>query len=140
MKLPNGHASSSQDRHAEPMSMPGMGWTVILLCLPAIVGTGFFVAAVVLTGLLSRTPPTSDPFTAPSSSLADLGFVLFLCCYFGAAFGPLLLPVAGLFALLLTRAIGLRSRPATWAWTFVFLGLVATALFWGWLINLDIFV
>ena len=120
--------------------MPGIGWTVILLCLPAIVGTGVFVSGVVVSGLLSRTTPTSDPFTEPSNFLAGLGFVFFLGCYFGAAFGPLLLPVAGLLAFLLTRAVGLRSRPATWAWTFVFLGLVATALFWGWLINLDIFV
>jgi hypothetical protein len=70
----------------------------------------------------------------------SLAFALFLACYFGAAVGPLLLPLAGQQALRLTHAVGIQSTVAMWAWTFVVLGLVATVLFWGWLINLDLFV
>ena len=38
------------------------------------------------------------------------------------------------------RAHGARSKASIWAWTFVVLGVVAAALFWGWLSNLDIFI
>jgi len=35
---------------------------------------------------------------------------------------------------------GLGSRVAVCAWTLVGLGVIASALFWGWLIHLDIFI
>jgi hypothetical protein len=69
-----------------------------------------------------------------------LGSGLFFTCYFGAAFGPLLLPLAGWDAFALTRACGARSKVAVRAWTLVILGIAATALFWGWLSDLDIFI
>jgi len=67
-----------------------------------------------------------------------LGFILFATCYVGATFGPLLRPVAAQQAFTLTRAVGLRSSITIW--TLVVLGLVAPALFWGWLVHLDIVV
>ena len=70
----------------------------------------------------------------------SVGFKLFLKCYFGAAFGPILLLPAAQQAFALTRAAGARSSSAIWGWTFVAIGVVAAALFWGWLIDLDIFV
>ena len=69
-----------------------------------------------------------------------LGFYVFLALYFGAAFGPLLLPLAAWQAFALTRTLGARSRRARWAWSFVVLGVVAFALFGGWLIHLDLFI
>jgi hypothetical protein len=69
-----------------------------------------------------------------------LGFILFATCYVGATFGPLLRPVAAQQAFTLTRAVGLRSSITIWAWTLVVLGLVPPALFWGWLVHLDIVV
>lgn len=65
-------------------------------------------------------------------------FAVYGAAYLGAAFGPLLLPFSVYQAFRLTRAVGASSR-VIWAWTFVALGLVATALFWGWLTTLDIF-
>lgn len=69
-----------------------------------------------------------------------LMFALCGTCYFGATIGPLLLPLAGFQAVALTRTLGIRSRVSILAWIFVVLGLAAAALFWGWLINLDIFI
>ena len=68
------------------------------------------------------------------------GFTLFMTCYFGAAYGPLLLPLAAWQAFGLTRALGARSRRAMLGWTFVVLGVVATYLYVGWLMHLDIFI
>jgi hypothetical protein len=83
--------------------------------LPTIVGAGFFLAGAVAMKLaiFRGAPPVS--FEQPTSLSA------------WQAFG-------------ITRKAGARSRIAIWAWTFVALGLVAAALFWGRLINLDLFV
>lgn len=118
---------------------------VALLSLPAIVGTAFFLTGVIVTEIFGPgvAPPVSfgepEPTGAAYLKMA-LGFGLFLACYFGAAFGPVLLPLAGWQAFALTRALGARSKASIWAWTFVVLGIAAAALFWGWLINLDIFI
>jgi hypothetical protein len=118
---------------------------VALLSLPAIVGTAFFLTGVIVTEIFGPgvAPPVSFDESEPTG--ADrlkmvLGLVLFFACYFGAAFGPVLLPLAGWQAFALARAFGARSKASIWAWTFVVLGVVAAALFWGWLINLDIFI
>jgi len=116
----------------------------ILLSLPAIVGTAFFLAGVILTRLnLNPAPADFDPWRE-STNVQDFSVAassaLYFAIYFGAAFGPLLLPLAGYEAFNITRATGLRSRVAIWVWTFVVLGLIATSLFWGWLSTLDIFV
>ncbi len=117
--------------------------TVILLLLPTIVGTGFFLGGVILSKFGKSNSPAVEMWTGPTGiKLVALyvAFALFMACYFGAAVGPLLLPLAGRQALRLTRVVGMRSKVTIWAWAFVGMGLVATALFWGWLINLDIFV
>ena len=118
---------------------------VALLSLPAIVGTAFFLTSVIVTEIFGPgvAPPVSFEQTEPTGTerlKMVLGFGLFLACYFGAAFGPLLLPLAGWQAFVLARARGARSKASIGAWTFVVLGVVAAALFWGWLINLDIFI
>ena len=113
------------------------------LSLPTIVGTAFFLTGVIVSEIFGPGVAPADPFREPTvveRLKMALGFGLFLTCYFGAAFGPLLLPLAGWQAFALTRACGARSKTAIRAWTFVVLGLVATALFWGWLTDLDIFV
>jgi hypothetical protein len=117
---------------------------VILMSLPVIVGTGFFLAGVIASKLhkIEAIPPVDffrEPTYVERVAQAAL-FTLYMACYFGAAFGPLLLPFAGYETVRLTRAVGVRSRLAIWAWTFVVFGLIATALFWGWLSALDIFV
>lgn len=116
---------------------------VIVLSLPTIVGTGFFLAGVVVSALddFNGAPPISWEEPSGVERLRDAAlFAVYLVCYFGAAFGPLLLPLAAQQAFALTRAVGLRSTIAIWAWAFVVGGLVALAVFWGWLIHLDIFV
>ena len=115
---------------------------VVLLSLPTIVGTGFFLAGVVLARIVGVGDAPDDPFREPTTvervKMAAT-FAVFLGCYFGAAFGPLLLPVAGWQAFKLTRS-AVHSRSALYAWTFFGLGVTSCALFWGWLINLDIFI
>jgi hypothetical protein len=116
---------------------------VILLSLPAIVGTGLLLAGVIASKLHNFEAPPVDFFREPTyvERVALPALVtLYMALYFGAAIGPLLLPFAGYEAFSLTRAVGVRSRVAIWAWTFVVLGLVVTALLWGWLTTLDIFI
>lgn len=116
----------------------------ILLSLPAIVGTGFFLVGVILSKLdLNPAPADFDPWREPTDVdrvKMAVGLTLFFVCYLGATFGSLLLPLAGYEAFSLTRTVGVRSRVVIWAWTSVALGLVATALFWGWLSKQDIFI
>jgi hypothetical protein len=117
---------------------------VVLPTLPAIVGTGVFLADVIRSKLskISAAPPVDFSWqpTFVQRVRIDVLITIYFACYFGATFGPLLLPLAGYQAFRLTRAVGLRSRVALWAWTFVVLGVVATALFWGWLSKLDIYI
>ena len=118
-------------------------WAVLLLSLPTIVGPGFFLAGVIVSGIFGLGDAPKDPFrelTNVERANMAVAFAIFLMCYFGAAGGPLLLPLAGWQAFGLTRVIGVRSPVAIWAWTFVVLGLISCALFWGWLIHLDVFI
>ena len=133
--------SSSDTQHELPSTAFAKFRNVIVLSLPAIVGTGVFLAGVILSKLddFNGAPPIS--WGEPSGpDRLRIAVVFYFACYFGAAFGPLLLPLAGQQAFALTRAVGLRSTIAIWAWTFVVGGLVAMAVFWGWLIHLDIFI
>ena len=118
---------------------------VIVLSLPAIVCTVVFLAGVLVSRLgddFNGAPPMS--WVEPSGFARLMNAVLFafyLALLLGAAFvGPVLLLLAGQKAFALTRAVGLRSTLAIWAWAFVVVGLVATAVFWGWLRHLDIYV
>jgi hypothetical protein len=116
---------------------------IIVLSLPTIVGTGFFLCTALFSRVGEPHGAVFDPWRE-ETGLARLGpgvaAVIFVVCYFGAAAGPLLLPLAGQQALSLTRTVGMRSSDAIWAWTFVAVGIAATGLFWGGLINLDIFI
>lgn len=117
---------------------------VVLPTLPAIVGTGVFLADVIRSKLapISAAPPV-DLFWKPTfvqRIRMDVLVTVYAACLLGAAFGPLLLPLAGYHAFSLTRAVGVRSRVVMWAWTFVVLGLVAAVLFWGWIRKLDIYI
>lgn len=142
-KVPTKPTSSSDTQNELPSTAFVELRNVIVLSLPTIVGTGVFLAGVVVSKLdnFNGAPPISwgEPSGLDRLRIAVLVAVYF-GCYFGAAFGPLLLPLAGQQAFALTRAVGLRSTIAIWAWTFVVGGLVAMAVFWGWLIHLDIFV
>jgi hypothetical protein len=116
---------------------------VVLLSLPASVGTVFFLIGVIVLKIFGPGDAPTDPFSEPTAGdrvKLAVGVTLFWTCYFGAAFGPILLPLAAWQAFGLTRALGARSRSAILAWTFVVLAVVAACLFWGWLIDLDIFI
>lgn len=115
----------------------------MVLSLPAIVGTGFFLAGALVSELqmFDEAPPISWGEASAFERLRNAAvFAAFLTCYFGAAFGPFLLPLAGQQAFALTRTVGVRSNTAIRAWAFVALGFLATALFWGWLAHLDLFI
>jgi len=109
----------------------------MLPSLPVIAGTGFFLAGVMAEKFLpiSQTPPVDFSWKPTYVELIGLyaAVTLYGASYFGAVLGPILLPLAAYQAFSLTRQAGLRSRKAIWAWTFVVLGLAATALHWSWL-------
>ena len=136
--MPRSHAP-----HDAPSTALNQFRVVVLLCLPSIFGTAFFLIGVLVSQMFGSGDAPGDPFRVPTAAdhvKMAVGFTLFLACYFGAAFGPILLLPATQQAFAITRAVGARSSSAIWAWTFVVSGVVATALFWGWLIHLDIFV
>ena len=114
----------------------------ILLSLPSIIGTGFFLLGVMTSNVIGRgnAPDPFDPASVGDRMKLAIQTVLFFACYFGAAFGPLLLPLAVYEAVAVTLLAGPRSNYARRVWTFVVAGIVATCVFWGWLIKLNIFV
>jgi len=114
---------------------------VVLLSLPSIVGTVFFLTVVIVNKVFGPEPGHDPvrPFAAADRLMPAIA-ALFYTCYLGAAFGPMLLVVAGQQAFVLTRAIGGRSRRVIWAWAIVALGVAAAVVSWGWLRNLDIMI
>ena len=135
-------ANPDRARHAAHATRSNRLGLVALLSSPAIVGTGFFLTGAIVSKVFGpgHAPDPTREFTSADHIELALGSAAFFACYFGAAFGPLLLPAAGWQAFALRRAAGARSKTAAWAGTIVALGVVAAALFWGWLIDLDIFV
>ena len=114
---------------------------VILLSLPTVVGTLYFLAGVIQSKV--SQPSDVDPwrhFTTAENVVFTASIVVYFAAYVGAAFGPFLLPFAGYSAWNLTRDTSVRSRAAIWAWTFVALGLAAAVFFWSWLSKQNIFI
>lgn len=119
----------------------GKLWAVIMLSLPTIVGTLYFLAGVIQW----RVSPPSNvdpwrPLTNAENVALTASIVAYFAGYVGAAFGPFLLPFAAYSAWKLTRDTSVRSSTAIWAWTFVALGLAAAVFFWSWLSKQNIFI
>ena len=88
-----------------------------------------------------RDRPSFAPVGAASTIeevLLEIAFPVFIAAYYCAAFGPILIPFGIYQAVRLTATLGLMARAAIVAWAAIFLGLLATALFWGWLNQLDL--
>src|SRR5262245_6676236 len=88
---------------------------LVVLCLPTIIGTAFFLVGVLLSrfDILNDAPVAGDAFRNPTLTervKIGIAVVVFFTCYFGAAFGPIFLPFAAWDAFALTRDVGLRSR------------------------------
>jgi hypothetical protein len=112
---------------------------IIVLSLPSILSTGFLLIVVIVGRLLGSSDAVA-PIEEPNIVEFIGGLVLlafYIACYFGAPISPIFLPLAAQQAVVLTRLIGLRSRRAIWAWTFVGLGVVASVVYWAWLFHLD---
>ena len=85
-------------------------WVVVLTTMPTIVSTVFFLLSALLSGWSSGSP-SDDPFRELSAAaMARLYAVagLFFVCYFGAAYGPVMLPIAAVQAARLTHKGGWR--------------------------------
>ena len=112
---------------------------IVVLSLPSIVSTGFFLVLVIVGRLLGPTGASAS--IEEPNVVKIIGGLVFLAvyfaCYFGAPIFPLFLLLAAQQAVVLTRLIGLRSRRAICAWTFVGLGVVASVVYWTWLFHLD---
>ena len=112
---------------------------IIVLSLPAIFSTGFLLILLIADRILG---PGNAPGAVEEPNILQvvggLAFLgLYLAAYFGAPISPLFLLLAAQQAVGLTRLIGLRSRRALWAWTFVGLGVLASVTYWAWLFHLD---
>jgi hypothetical protein len=132
---------SNLDSQHVPVRQPGSRRLVVsvALCLPAIVGTAFFLVGVLLAPFTDYS--TFDPFREPTAAERLKLHVysgLLMVCWPGATLGPLLIPFAAHQAVQLAASRGGNTRQAVVAWVVVGLGLLATGLFWGWLINLEI--
>jgi len=125
----------------QPAPARAMSWVVLLLCLPAVPST-----AVLLAGVLAQPfqdHSQFDPFRHREATIGDwvhdhVVWPIVFSCFLGAAYGPLLIPIAGLVAIRATRGVRTWSRAAVGVWTPVFLALVSAGLFWRWLIHLEL--
>ena len=115
---------------------------VAALTLPAIVGTGFFIASVILTTLFPGGGTSGDPFRESVVQIV-VGFpgaALYFACYFGATVGPVFVPLAAYQAFAITRRHGLRSAASIQAWILVVLAATAAVTFYGWITRFDIYI
>ena len=131
---------SSQD-HSDRLSAARRDFRlVIVLCLPSIIGTAFFLAG----ALSGPGGARSGDFCAEPGFgchvLAAILVCVFASCYWGATFGPIFLPFAVWPCVRLSRAAGLGSRRTILGWTLMVLGVLAAAAFWSWLSHLDLFI
>ena len=112
----------------------------MVLCLPSIVGTAYFLAGALSGPGDARSGSfCAEPGFGCHVLLAILVFV-FASCYWGATVGPIFLPFAVWPCVRLTRAAGLGSRLTILGWTLILLGVLAPVVFWSWLIHLDLFI
>ena len=112
---------------------------IIVLSLPSILSTGFLLLLLIASRIFG---PGNGSGSAEEPNVLQIvvGLVflaLYLAAYLGAPICPLFLLLAAQQAVVLTRLIGLRSRRALWAWTFVGLGVLASVTYWAWLFRLD---
>jgi hypothetical protein len=101
--------------------------TAVLL-LPTLVGVGIFTVIALLP-----TPPVGD-----FDPNADVGLrgaiesVIIFAAFFGAAYGPVLIPIAAMWLLMAQR----RGSPRlASSWALIILALAATALSYGWALD-----
>lgn len=113
--------------------------STVALCLPSVIGTAFILTMVLTERFRDR--PSFAPVGAASTIeqvLLQIAFPFFIAGYFCAAFGPILVPFGIYQAVRLTTTLGPRARATIVAWVVILLGLLATALFWGWLNQLEL--
>jgi hypothetical protein len=114
---------------------------IIVLSLPSIISTGFLLILVIANRLLGPGQSHAGGSIDEPNAFEIIGGLVFIAvyiaCYLGAPIAPIFLPLAAQQAVVLTRLIGLRSRRAIWAWTFVVLGVLASVIYWAWLFHLD---
>jgi hypothetical protein len=95
-----------------------------LLCLPTLLGVGVFT----VLGLILRH--TSTPIDlAPLNTIALLGV---FACFFGAAYGPVLIPVAVTITLVGHRQ---RSLGTSASWVIIVLSVGAAVLGHMWALD-----
>ena len=125
----------------QPAHSRATSWGVLLLCLPAVLSTAVLLAGVLAEPLQDHSQ--FDPFRQREATIGDwvqehVIWPIVFPCFLGAAYGPLLIPIAGLVAIRATRGVRTWSRAAVGVWAPVFLALLSAGLFWGWLIHLEL--
>ena len=103
--------------------------SVLLLCLPTLVGNAYFLFGVIASRLEDDPRVWTFRYAAVEHIVVVLSVVVYAACYLGVYLGPLLLPYAVFEAGVMTRRQGIRSVRAIGAWIFVVLAVVATASF-----------
>ena len=101
---------------------------VATLTLPTILGVAIFTAL----ALFPSAPPTNWDPNARLGLGASIGLMIVFGAFFGAAYGPLLIPIAAWVVLLARR----RGTPRlSLCWVLIVLGLVATAVSYAWALD-----
>jgi hypothetical protein len=101
---------------------------VAALTLPTIVGVAVFAAL----ALFAKAPPADFNPNAEPGLLASIGLWVMFGAFFGAAYGPLLIPIAT-GVVLAARRHGAPRLSLCWA--LIILAVVATAVSYYWALD-----
>jgi hypothetical protein len=100
----------------------------VLLLLPTLVG----VAILAVIALVPTAPVADFDPNADIGLLGAIGAVIIFGAFFGAAYGPVLIPIAAMCLLMMQRR---GTRGLTSSWALIILGLAATALSYAWALD-----
>jgi hypothetical protein len=100
----------------------------VLLLMPTLVGVAIFTAIALLP-----TPPVADfDPNADGGPRGTIESVIIFGAFFGAAYGPVVIPIAAMWLLMAQR----RGTPRlASSWALIILALAASALGYGWALD-----
>jgi hypothetical protein len=100
----------------------------VVLLLPTLVG----VAILTVIALVATTPVTDFDPNTDAGLRGTIESVIIFGAFFGAAYGPVLIPIAAMWLLMAQR----RETPRlASSWALIILALAATALSYSWALD-----
>jgi hypothetical protein len=103
-------------------------FVAVVLLLPTIVGVAIFIVIALLpTPLVADFDPNAD-----AGLRGTIESVIIFAAFFGAAYGPVLIPIAAMWLLIAQRR-GTARLGSSWA--LIVLALAAATLSYGWALD-----